>query len=431
MKRIVVFGGALLLIAAFVAIIALNPGEVDFRPTHIHSFRPMLGVLLIVAFCAGAVLALFGGSLSRITAALASWRTRRAARQAAQADEWHRSGEQLAWEGEIDRSRVFLKKAWKRQPGNAAAALALASSYMDTGEYGAAKEVLAAAVAQDANDPDLRYALGEALRRRGDRGEAIRMLETVRVQHPRAARVLISLRELYRESGRWKEAAEVQALYLQTLPADAQADERERLQQFRYQAALAHSDPEERLTALDAVVQSDRSFVPALVSLGDALVQQGRADEAQKLWEKAFKAQPRLVFIERLLQGGAGASRQRAVALLGKYREQLDGDCIHQLLARVALDDNDLERASAELDAVGQQEIPTVQRAWAEIRHRRGQTEEAWEALRQAADHLGAGAIDHHCTVCGRFSEAWIGYCEGCESWDSYRSWAEIGTGKS
>ena len=125
----------MLLIAAFVAIIVLNPGEVDFRPTHIHSFRPMLGVLLIVAFCAGALLALFGGSLRSISAALANWRARRAARQAAQAGEWHRTGEQLAWDGEIERSRALLKKAWKRQPGNGAAALALASSYMDTGEY--------------------------------------------------------------------------------------------------------------------------------------------------------------------------------------------------------------------------------------------------------------------------------------------------------
>ena len=229
-------------------------------------------MLIILVFCAGASVALLAGSARNLGAALANWRARRAARLAAQAGEWQHSGEQLAWGGELERSRTLLRKAWKRNPGNSASALALASSYMDTGEYAAAHEVLDGAVARDASDPDVRYALGEALRRLGDHGEAIRMLETVRVQHPRAPRVLISLRELYRETGRWKEAADVQAVYLETLPAAAQLPERERLVRFRYQAALALSDANGRLTALDAVVQNDRTFVPALVSLGDELI---------------------------------------------------------------------------------------------------------------------------------------------------------------
>ena len=106
MKRILVLGGIVVLVAGLIAVVVLNPGEVDFRPTHIHSFRPVLGVLLVGAFGAGALLALFGGSVRRMSAALANWRTRREARLAAQAGEWHRTGEQLAWDGEIATVRV-------------------------------------------------------------------------------------------------------------------------------------------------------------------------------------------------------------------------------------------------------------------------------------------------------------------------------------
>lgn len=426
MKRILLVVGAIVLIAAFGAIVVLNPGEVEFHPTHIHSFRPMLGLLLIFVFCAGALVAVLGGSLRTLGGTLTNWRARRAARLAAQAGEWHQTGEQLAWGGELERSRALLRKAWKRQRGNSAAALALASSYMDTGEYAGAQAVLETAVAQDAHDPDLRYALGEALRRRGDTAEAIRMLETVRVQHPRAPRVLISLRELYRETARWKEAADVQDVYLQTLPGDSRGGERERLVHFRYQAALALAEVDARLTGLDAVVQSDRFFVPALVSLGDALVEHGRGEEARKLWEKAFKSQPRLVFIERMLAADAAPHAPRAMALLQKYRDQLDADSVHLLLARIALAEGDLDRAGAELKTVATQDTPTVQRTWAEILHRRGEHTQAWDALRHAADHLGALATDHHCAVCGKFREGWIGYCDGCERWDTYRSGSEL-----
>jgi len=425
MKRVLIVIGAALLVAVFGAVVLLNPGEVEFRPTHIHSFRPTLGLLVIFTFAAGLLIAVLGGSMRTLGSALANWRARRAARLAARAGEWHETGEQLGWGGELERSRALLRKAWKRQPRNGAAALALASSYMDTGEYAAAQEVLSAAVAADANDPDLRYALGEALRRRGDSGEAIRMLETVRVQHPRAPRVLVSLRELYRERGAWSEAADVQEAYLQTLPNDSRGSERDRLARFRYQAALALPDSAARLNALDAVVQADRAFVPALVSLGDALVASGRADEALKLWEKAFKHQPRLVFIERMLEQDA-SPRSRAVTLLGKYRDQLDPDSVRLLFTRVALGDGDLPRAATELAAVGRQDSPTVQRARAEILHRRGEHVQAWEALRRAADHLGALATDHRCVECGRHSEAWTGYCDGCERWDTYRSGSEL-----
>lgn len=425
MKRLLVFIGALLLVGAFLAIIVLNPSEVEFHPTHLHSFRPSLGVLIILVFLAGSVVALLAGSARNLGTSLASWRARRAARLAMRAGEWQHSGEQLAWGGELERSRTLLRKAWKHNPGNSGTALALASSYMDTGEYAAAQEVLDAAVAQHAHDPDLRYALGETLRRRGEHGEAIRMLETVRVQHPHAPRVLISLRELYRETGRWKEAADVQALYLQTLPVEAQRAERERLVQFTYQAAIAQADADARLSALDAVVQRDRTFVPALVSLGDALIEHRRPDEACKLWEKAFKQHPRLVFIERLLAQDS-APRSRAIALLSKYADQLDPGSVHLLLARVALADGDLNRAGTELQAISKQDSPTVQRTWAEILHRRGEHEKAWDALRTAADHLGAAASDHRCIVCGRVSEMWLGYCDGCERWDTYRSGSEL-----
>src|SRR5512143_1498981 len=293
MKRGLLVLGGIALIAIFALLIALNPGEVEFHPTHLHSFRPMLGVLLILTFCAGGALVLLGGGMRQLSLRLSDWRTRRSARAAAQAAAWHQEGEAAGWAGELARSRSLMRKAWRRQAANSAAALALASSYMDTGEYPAAQEVLQAALEEDANDADLRYALGETLRRRGETFEAIRMLETLRVRFPHAPRVLISLRELYRDAERWREAADVQAAYVESLPSPARAGEQTRLVELRYQAALAVAAP-------DAVVQLERGFVPALVSLGDALAENGRVDEAMKLWEKALRAQPRLVLIERL-----------------------------------------------------------------------------------------------------------------------------------
>jgi len=423
MKRGLLVLGGIALVALFALLIALNPGEVEFHPTHLHSFRPMLGVLLILTFCAGGALVLLGGGMRQMSVRMSDWRARRSARAATQAAAWHHEGEVAAWAGELERSRSLMRKAWRRHAGNSPAALALASSYMDTGEYVAAQEVLQAALDEDANDADLRYALGETLRRRGETFEAIRMLETLRVRFPHAPRVLISLRELYRDAERWREAADVQAAYLESLPAGARAGEQTRLVELRYQAALALPEAADRAAALDAVVQRDRSFVPALVSLGDALTETGRVDEAMKVWEKALRAQPRLVLVERLLaHERSSREHDRILAMLGKHWDDLEGDGARLLLARAALASGGLDTAERELRAIGKQDAPTVQRAWADLHHHRGDHSAAWTALCRAADQLGAAAADHHCSACGRASESWEGYCRGCGRWDTYRA---------
>lgn len=426
MKRGLLVLGGLALAVAFALLIALNPNEVEFRPTHLHSFRPMLGVLLIITFCAGVATVMFGGALRGVSTRLGEWRAQRRARAAAQAGAWYAEGEAAAWAGELERSRALLRKSWRKRSGNSPAALALATSYLDTGEYAKARDVLQAALEEDSNDPDLRYALGEALRRLGEPAEAIRNLETLRVRFPHAPRVLVSLRELYRETERWREAADVQAAFVDTLPAAERAPEQVRLTELRYQAAVALGDPAERLAALDAVVQEDRAFVPALVGLGDALVAADRLDDAMKCWEKAFRARPRLVFIERLLAHERSTrEHERILALLGKYWSELDGDGARLLLARAALAAGGFDTAERELRAIGAQETPTVQRAWAELHHLRGDHPAAWEAISRAVDRLGGAAADHRCSACGRVSEAWTGYCPGCGRWDTYRAAGE------
>ena len=146
MKRGLLVLGGIALVAVFALLVALNPGEVEFHPTHLHSFRPMLGVLLILTFCAGGALVLLGGGMRQSSARLSGWRARRSARAATQAAAWHHERRAArGWAGELERSRSLMRKAWRRHAGNSAAALALASSYMDTGEYVAAQEVLQAA----------------------------------------------------------------------------------------------------------------------------------------------------------------------------------------------------------------------------------------------------------------------------------------------
>ena len=388
MRRILVPAITIALIVAFVGFAyTMNPADVDFRISPTMTHRIPLGFLLVGAMVVGALLAVFAVLIQQINQRMATWAERRKARNLAQIEELNESGAALAWDGEIERSRSILKKAWRRDPHNKQAALALAACYSDTGEYEAAQTALEAAVAEDASDPDLRYALGEALRQGGRSEDAIRMHETLRVQYPHAPRVLVSLRELYSQAQRWKDAAGVQEQYISELSrSDGIHAERDRLRDFHYRAALQIENPTERITALEALLDEHRDFSPALNSIGDAMVDAGREGEAQKTWERAFKKKADLLLAEKMLaHQDSSSGRQRVVSLVNKYADQLDPDGVKILRANASLSDGALDAAQQELEGIADSTLRNAQRAWADLYEKRGEGERAWQTLRPLA----------------------------------------------
>jgi lipopolysaccharide biosynthesis regulator YciM/uncharacterized integral membrane protein len=424
MKKAILFVLGVAVILVFLYVFVLNTAAVEVRLTSHQSVSFPLGVLLVGAFVFGLVVAVLGIALLQAGRSLRTWPARRLERQTTRVAQWERVGNALAWEGDLQRARGLLEKAWRKQPGNSSAALALASSYIDTGEHETARRILTRAVSQGAADEDLRFALSEAARRTGDLPEAIRILETVRVQHPKAPRALRRLRSLYRESGRWQEAAEVQEAYVRCIPSGEPAQaEHHLLTQLRYQAAMSLKNPNVRGEALSALLQSGRTFLPAAVSLGDSLVAAGRIEEAIKQWDRTFRTTPRAVLIERILSQQTNAKdRQRTVAAMKKYQQEMGADSVHIIAARVALEDGDPAAAAAELDAVTRQTAASVQRLRAQVYRARNETDQAIEALTKLAEETGAQSTGYRCTSCGQVEPEWTGYCLACQSWDTYRS---------
>jgi len=388
MRRAVFLAIAIALLVGFVAFeYTMNPADVDVRLSRSLSYRMPLGILLVTTLVAGVLIAVLGVAVQQIGHTVATWSQRRQARQEALVEELNESGAALAWGGETERSRTVLRKAWRRDPHNKKAALALAASYVDTGEFTAAQQALQAAVERDATDPDLRFALAEALRRNDDTDAAIRMHESIRVQYPHAPRVLVALRELYTQTGRWRDAVDVQERYITELAsAEGIRGERNRLRDLRYRAAMELTDATARIDALNAILSEERDYAPAIASVGDALLDLGRGAEAVKVWEKSFKREPRADLAAKLLaQQSDNAGRRRVVALIDRAADRLAPDDLHVLRATAALQSDALEAAQRELELVANPTIPAVQQCWADLYLKRGDTERAWQTLRPIA----------------------------------------------
>src|SRR5579862_143608 len=405
----------------------LNPGEVEFRLAPAYKVQGHLGLLVVLAFLIGAVLVLVGVSVQAGRRAFLAWRSRRRQRRRERNDEWEEHGEQLVWAGDPQRGRALLQKAWQRRPQNAHAVIALAASYRDTGELHRARGLLFDAANQYHTDPDILFALADAYRAAGERGPCTAVLERLRALHPHAPRVLRALRDAYVDGQRWHEAAALQeALIGELRDVQQAAREREYLTVLHYQASVVLTDPAARAQALESLADSRAAALPILVSLGDALLEAGRTDEASVVWERALRSTPRTVLVERLAAiATESRHRDRLRTVLRKLRaDQINATHLHVLNAQLFLADGNTEAAAHELEAVGTEPpvLPTVHHLWGEVHRRRGQLEQAVQAFAHGDD----ASRRHQCTGCQRSTPQWTGYCPQCNRWDSYRAGVEL-----
>ncbi|MBI1817944.1 MAG: tetratricopeptide repeat protein [Deltaproteobacteria bacterium] len=412
-------------VAAAVAYLAfLNPATVDVRLAPQFTLAGLqLGVVLISAFLAGALVVLAGLLVQTAGRWLRARWQRWNARGERRAEVLEQRGSSLLWQGESDRARTLLLRAWRRDPSQRQAVLAAAASYLDDGDAAAAERVLRAALDHHRADAELLLAVSDACTRQGDRSGAIQALEQLRAHHPSASRGLVALRAQYAATERWSEAVAVQRIYLRTLNRPPLiAREREHLLGLEYEAACKLATPAERVSALEQVVDAHPTFIPALISLGDALVDTGRAAEAVALWQRALRITPRSILIERLVQHDAPSR-----SLLRKLRSaSVRADAVQVWQARLDLLSGAPAEALKELAALppSARDIASVRVLRAQALRKLGQADQALSAFAEAT--TDGAAPPYSCRSCHYAASEWSARCPQCSVWDSYRAAIEV-----
>ena len=255
------------------------------------------------------------------------------------------------------------------------------------------------------------------------------MLETVRVQHPHAPRVLIRLRAALSrdralEGGR-RRAGAVSARRCRPTrrPPNANASCSSAI---RRRSAL--SDPDDRVDGARRR-RADRPRVRSRAGQPRRRAGRGRAAPTRRTSSGKRRSSSSRAWSSSSACWRTTAARAHSAAslLLGKYRDQLDADSVHLLLARVALGDGDRRRAPAPSShAVRKQDTPTVQRTLGgDPAPRAASTKTPGGAAARPTVSAPAPPTTTASSAAAS-ARAWAGYCEGCERWDTYRSGSEL-----
>ena len=417
-RRIIAFVSFALVIGAVTFLVYFNAQETTFQLTPDHQYTLPLGVLILAAALAGALLMFLFALMREGRHALREWRVHRELKSAERTVEYQRQARALALAGDYKQARALLTRATQKRAPDVCDIVDYAQTFLDEGDAAQARRVLEDGQKDFGNEPVLLYALAKACRAAGDVPSAIATLERALADHPSSRPMLTTLRDLLFEAQSWPRAAEVQAQVVSLDPDDE--GEQNRLAGARFEAALQQKG-EAKAAALKAILGRHPDFAPALIEGARALADLGDRRRALKLLERAAKRQPRVALLDTLEQLTPDERRQK----LAKFYNRLVGS--HPSDARVALRaarflvaGGDTDAAEAILRNLSMNgDIPAAHALWAEIHDARSQTEEARQSYRAGASSYPRTASLFVCQQCQAPSRKWQHRCQHCGAWGS------------
>lgn len=419
-RRILAFLLFIGLIAAVSFLVYFNAQETEFWLTPRHHYRLPLGVLMLAAAIAGAVVMFLLALMREGRHALREWRVHRELRAAERTAEYHTEARSLVLSGDYKRARLLLAKATQKRDPDVSDIVDYAETFLLEGDAGQARRVLEDGQKQFGNEPLMLHALARACRATGDTPAAVSTLERAVRVCPSSLSMLSMLRDLLFETGSWTRACEIQQRVSALRPADA--TERNRLAGARLEAAR-RAPGELRGSALRTLTTEHPDFAPALIERARFLEAAGDRKRAVRVLEKAAKRHPRPVLLEELERLVPDERRIKLAKLYGKLVTGNPGNSALRLRAARYLISNrrfeEAEQLLRGLSANGDGASGYVHALWAEIHEARSEPERAQQEYRQAISAQKPARM-LACAACGGASTGWRERCPRCGAWDTF-----------
>lgn len=328
---------------------------------------------------------------------------------------------------DMKNARAKLQKALERDPKRREVAMALAEVEAAEGHLDQSRELWKKVHKEDPQEIESLLRNAQACREHGQVNDAIQAYqETLKIDkdNPKAHR---GLRDLFISAARWNDAIDVQKRLIKLTSTDHAEREKRMLVCLRYEQALEMIQGElydKAVGELKDLSKHASNFTPAFVSLGDALLAQGKLSDAIKRWQQGYTSFEEGVFLARIED--AYLKAEDPASLLTLYRSLLKDrpkDLLLRLyFGRLALRLELIEEAVEHLQVVESSgvQFAMLHQLLADAYARRDQKDEAIaeykKALRSEETDIG-----YQCNHCGAEFDLWLGRCDACGDWGGFR----------
>jgi lipopolysaccharide biosynthesis regulator YciM len=236
---------------------------------------------------------------------------------------------------------------------------------------------------------------------------------------------LMMLRDIQEQQGDWEGAAETQRRLIKVTSDKASA--RAYLLGLKYECAaylLENNNADKASRILKEVLKESPDFLAATVSLGEAVMAQGKLDEGIKVLADGYRKHNNPVFLQAMEDQLLKAENPRK--LIETFRSLLDsspGDVFLNLfygkscLKLEMVDDGYM--ALKKVESMGY-DTPLLHSLLGEANARRERFAEAIDEFRLYNETGGGDSPLFVCDNCGNTEGYWSSRCDSCGEWNSF-----------
>ncbi|MCD4688081.1 MAG: tetratricopeptide repeat protein [Desulfuromonadaceae bacterium] len=414
----------ILFMVFFIYFLQLNPVEIAivFYPDHVIQASPAVVVVacIVLGLTVGYLLHLYGAA----SYLLKGWRRTRSEKREREVTELHREGLARLRSGDSTKARRLLQKALSMDGGRIEVLSALAEVQLADGEVDESISLLQRARKLAPKDLTVLFALAETYGKTQQLSEAADCYRELLDLDGDNYQGQVGLRDLYLAQQQWSDALAVQKRLVKKGAGEVQAAEKVLLNGLRYQTAQ-QAEAEERfdeaLAGYQKLAKDAPDFLPAQVSLGEMLRQQGRSEQAAATWQAGYRRFGHSVFLKRLEQ--QAMAEENPTTLLDYYRQQVadhpDDLLLRFFFGKFCLRVEMVDEALEQLHGLEKScaDFPQLHLVLAESHMRRQRLSDAVAEYQKALGGEDRFRFGYVCQECGAATSSWQGRCEQCGCW--------------
>ncbi|HZX47614.1 MAG TPA: tetratricopeptide repeat protein [Nitrospirota bacterium] len=402
-----------------------NPETVTINLSSDYSYTISMVGFFLFSFALGSFIVILFTLLRDAKNIFVEWRNRQRQKVEVRIQETFSKGLNAYLSGRYDQAISYFRDIIKIEPNHYYTLLRIGDAYQQERNYSEAIKYHKKATKVDEKSLEARFALANDYLLSASYDEAIAVIHEVINKDASNIEALVRLRDVYITTGKWDGAHEMQGRVVKRRRDNI--EDLKLLMGLRYEFAKVLSSRGEREKSkklLKGIIRADKDFIPAYVTLGDILIEEGDGAEAVDLWGKGYYMNFSEILLHKLedfhLQLGEPGK------IIWVYKKAISMNpqnavlkfYLGKLYYRLEMIDEAFD-ILAELDGI-ENTMPDLYKLLGTIYERKEELGKAVAEYKRALGLRKRVVVPYFCPLCDCHTYEWSGRCPRCGAWNSF-----------